>query len=445
MPLTLNQLLHDRYRIDALLGEGGMGAVYDAWDTHLNVRCAIKENLLFTEVNRRQFEREAQLLARLHHPNLPRVTDHFSIPNQGQYLVMDFVEGEDLQQRLVHGGPLPEADVSRWADDVLRALAYLHKRHIVHRDIKPANLKINADGAAMLVDFGIAKETGGTGEATTAGARGMTPGYAPPEQYGLSTGTTDARSDIYAFGATLYALLTGEPPMDSLSRVTRPEKFVPLSRQQAVSGSFASVIDKALEMEPEARFASAEDMLSALHGGQFQTVTPAGTLPPVSTVPPSLTGDITQKSAKGEATSTVPTLPGQVFRRAWLLWGVIGTVIVVGLIVVAMSLSSGGIPISFFAPSSTPTVSQTPTVLPSSTPTLIPTSSPTLTPVGPTATSTPSPTMTPTITRTPAGGGFGKIAFVSNRDGNNEIYVMNVDGSNVTRLTDNTVSDTSPA
>ena len=108
MPLTLNQLLHDRYRIDALLGEGGMGAVYDAWDTHLNVRCAIKENLLFTEVNRRQFEREAQLLARLHHPNLPRVTDHFSIPNQGQYLVMDFVEGEDLQQRLVHGGSSPK-------------------------------------------------------------------------------------------------------------------------------------------------------------------------------------------------------------------------------------------------------------------------------------------------------------------------------------------------
>lgn len=108
MPLSKGQLLHDRYRIDALLAQGGMGAVYDGFDTRLNVRCAIKENLLFTEASTRQFEREAKMLAALRHPNLPRVTDHFIVPGQGQYLVMDFIEGEDLNQRLKRLGPNPK-------------------------------------------------------------------------------------------------------------------------------------------------------------------------------------------------------------------------------------------------------------------------------------------------------------------------------------------------
>lgn len=268
MPLTKGQILYDRYRIDALLAQGGMGAVYDAFDTRLNVRCAIKENLLFTEASTRQFEREARMLAALRHPNLPRVTDHFLVAGQGQYLVMDFIEGEDLNQRLKRRGPQAEADVLRWADDVLGALAYLHKRNIIHRDIKPNNVKIAPDGEAVLVDFGIAKElVDEAGMTTTTGARGLTPGFAPPEQYG--TGRTDARSDIYAFGATLYTLLTGTPPADALSRMTKPEKFVPLTRHPIkVSDPAARGIDRALELDADARWPGAEDMRAALRERQ---------------------------------------------------------------------------------------------------------------------------------------------------------------------------------
>jgi serine/threonine protein kinase len=226
MPLSPGQLLLDRYRIDALIAQGGMGAVYDAFDTRLNIRCAIKENQLGTESALRQFEREAQLLAKLRHPNLPRVTDHFLIPGQGQYLVMDFVEGEDLGRRLKRLGPLPEADARRWAEVVLSALAYLHARGVIHRDIKPGNIKFTPEGETVLVDFGIAKEMSGEGGPTTTGARGLTPGFAPPEQYG-GTGRTDARSNLYAFGATLYALLTGAPPADAFMRLTDPHTFAP--------------------------------------------------------------------------------------------------------------------------------------------------------------------------------------------------------------------------
>src|SRR6185503_8904814 len=143
--------------------------------------------------------------------NLPTVTDHFVLPGQGQYLVMSFIEGEDLVQKAKRLGRMPEEDIQRWAFDVLNALAYLHQRNIVHRDIKPANVKITPDGGAVLVDFGIAKELDSI-DTTTTGARRLTPGFAPPEQYGAGTGRTDPRSDIYALGATLYTLLTGILP-----------------------------------------------------------------------------------------------------------------------------------------------------------------------------------------------------------------------------------------
>mgnify|MGYP001560594111 CR=1 FL=1 len=163
-------------------------------------------------------KREATLLASLRHPNLPRVTDHFVIGGQGQYLVMDFVPGEDLKQRLEkNGGPLPEADVTGWAQEILDALNYLHTLQppVVHRDIKPGNIKITPEGRAVLVDFGLAK-VHDLKQTTTVGAKALTPGFAPPEQYGV--GRTDPRTDIYSLAATLYNLLTNQIPADSLER-----------------------------------------------------------------------------------------------------------------------------------------------------------------------------------------------------------------------------------
>ena len=168
--------------------------------------------------SQRQFTREAGLLHQLRHLNLPRVTDHFAIAGQGQYLVMDYIEGEDLRCLVARKGPIAEAQALSWIDQVLDALEYLHRCQVIHRDVKPANVKITPQGQVFLVDFGLAKVYD-PGQETTIGARGATPGYAPPEQYGQ--GRTDARSDVYSTGAMLYTLLTGKVPPDALDMVIR--------------------------------------------------------------------------------------------------------------------------------------------------------------------------------------------------------------------------------
>jgi Tol biopolymer transport system component len=431
MPLSPGQLLRERYRIDAFLAQGGMGAVYDAWDTSLNIRCAIKENQLGAEEAQKQFEREARLLAALRHPNLPRVTDHFNMPGQGQYLVMDFIEGDDLKQRLERLGPLPEADVIRWADQALNALDYLHKRNIIHRDIKPANIKITPDGEAVLVDFGIAKEMSVAGGITTTGARGLTPGFASPEQYGM--GHTDARSDLYALGATLYALLSGEAPADALSRIMRPQKFIPLSRRELnINPVLAETIDKALAIDPEERYASAEEMRASL-ADPMRTIR----LPKEGEKQPDSPGETVKRPERSVATQLV--LAG------------IGGIILIAL-GITLTGNWGQVTALFGGtPTATPTVASTATERATATETLpasttVP--SPTDTPPPPTATDTATPTITPTSAPTQFGGGTSRAAFVSNRDGNYEIYLLTMGrgtDANVTRLTNAPAEDRSPA
>lgn len=289
MPISVGQLLHNgRYRIDGQLGQGGMGAVYRAWDMNLNIPVAVKENLDTSTEAQKQFGREAHLLARLSHPNLPRVIDHFFIPGQGQYLVMDYVEGEDLQSMLNRLGALPEPQVLAWVGQVCDALGYLHSQPspVIHRDIKPANIRIRPDGRAMLVDFGIAKVYDAH-LATTVGARAVTPGYSPPEQYG--GGITDTRSDIYALGATLYHLLTGNPPPESVIRAAANVP-VPPPRQvnPQVSPMAEQAILKAIDVATERRFQSVAELRAALtapasHAGAAPTAvvgTKAASAPP---------------------------------------------------------------------------------------------------------------------------------------------------------------------
>ncbi|MBK7219553.1 MAG: serine/threonine protein kinase [Candidatus Promineofilum sp.] len=286
MTLATGTVLINRYRIVRLVGQGGFGAVYRAWDMSLSQPVALKENNDGGVESQRQFEREAKLLAGLRHPNLPRVGDHFSVPGQGQYLVMDFIEGKSLGDLLAErGGPLPEAEVLPWIRQVCDGLEYLHSRTppVIHRDIKPDNIIISPDGRAVLVDFGISKEFA-PGKGTTIGAKAVTPGYSPPEQY--ASGKTDARSDVYALGATLYTLLTGQVPpegpnLSSGAAVLSPPQQI----NRAISNNVSAAVEAAMATTISRRLGSAGAFSQALAGGT-RVVTPQSTASKVAAPAP---------------------------------------------------------------------------------------------------------------------------------------------------------------
>ncbi len=303
--LAEGSFLQRRYRIENELGRGGFGAVYRAWDNNLSRACAVKENLDTSPEAQRQFAREATVLANLSHPNLPRVTDHFVIPGQGQYLVMDFVEGHDLASLAKQGSGLSVEQASERILQVLDALEYLHglEPPVLHRDIKPANIRITPKGRAMLVDFGLVKLFDPHLK-TTVGARAITPGYAPPEQYGQ--GRTDVRSDIYALGATLYKLLTGREPLESVQRMSGEPMPAVQTLNPEVPWAIGEVVEHAMALEPSKRFQSAKEFKAALKAalaGQKREV--AGevvatvAVEPVPEVSPSVSTSAAEKRPRG--------------------------------------------------------------------------------------------------------------------------------------------------
>jgi serine/threonine-protein kinase len=255
-----------RYVILGRAGKGGMGAVYQVKDTRIPGKTwAIKEmsdaaitNPLDKQRARAAFRQEALMLASLDHPNLPKVTDHFSEGGR-QYLVMDFIEGETVADLLdrEYGKPLAVDTVLEWAVQLCNVLEYLHNQDppVIFRDLKPSNVMLTSAGMVKLIDFGIARIFK-PGKATDTAYFG-TAGYCPREQYGR--GQTDARSDVYALGALLHHLLTGVDPMD------QPFHFEDVQRlNNKVPIHVADAVMKALSDDPAGRWQSISEMKAKL-------------------------------------------------------------------------------------------------------------------------------------------------------------------------------------
>lgn len=279
MPLSTGQLINNRYRIVKLISQGSYGAVYRAWDTQQNAPSTVKENLDNSPAAQRQFVRDAQRLFELNHPNLPRVFDAFSLPGYGQYLVMDFVEGDDLRDKLAqNGGPFLETQALPWLLQVCDALTYLHSQTppVFHRDLKPANIRITPQGQAMMVDFGTAKVYDpNLRGALDSGA--ITPGFSAPEQYGVEI--SDVRSDVYALGSTAYALLTGKEPPPSMAILLGDVPAPPPANvaNPQVSPHISAAIQRAMALEADKRFASVAEFKQALQKPVTATAYPGGT------------------------------------------------------------------------------------------------------------------------------------------------------------------------
>jgi serine/threonine protein kinase len=300
MPVALKtgEVLRGRYRIRERIGQGGMGFIYLADDLRLEGRrCALKEvehdrNVpakLLKEA-RKQFLHEATVLARLDHPNLPKVSDFFSIGPR-DYLVMDYIPGKDLRLRLLDAKQsnsfLVEENVLGWANQLADALTYLHNQTppLVHRDVKPSNMKITPDGLLKLVDFGLVKALV-PDEMTITVIQGRgTALYTPLEQYGGDGLHTDIRSDIYAFGCTLYHLLTNTPPTDARDRFLHPTSLsAPRELNPAISPRTERAILWAMELHPDDRPKTAEDLRQFLNGTRELPPRPQGHLHPQSSL-----------------------------------------------------------------------------------------------------------------------------------------------------------------
>lgn len=415
--LQPGNILHNRYEVIQLLGKGGFGTVYQARDMRLDNIVAIKETFDSDVDFLRQIEREAKMLARLDHPSLTQVIDSFT-QGGGFYFVMRYVEGEDLNDYLARqpSKRVTEQEALRIIHPILAALEYLHNQQpsIVHRDIKPSNIRLTPDGRIFLVDFGLAKIYDDPSQQTTKGAQALTPGFAPLEQYGK--GITDPRSDLYALGATLYMMLSGIEEMPDAVERAQQDSLPPLRQlNPLVSEYIATCVEKMIAIKADDRYPNVAAVRQAL-------AQPSNTMQPLSATTPAATQPL--PPAKLAAAKRLRNTP-LILLIAIIIGGILFYVI--GTLLYNYTLSLPVTP----RPTSTPQPTATP----------FPT-----TPLPPTETPTPlsaigvSPTLAISTTTLPN----GIIAFVSQRDGNPEIYTMHTDGTNTMRLTENEANDEAP-
>lgn len=261
--------LLNQYRLDEVVGQGGMGVVYRALDTNLErtvavkvLSAAVREDADFVA----RFRQEARTQAALNHPNIATLFDFF-VWNETPVAVMEFIEGESLRTLVDRNGPIPAHIALTMIVQALRGVAAGHRRGIIHRDLKPSNLMITAEGTVKITDFGIAKVRGTTSQ-TRVSTRIGSPSYMAPEQ--ILGRPVDERTDIYVLGGTLYELLSGRPPFQGLSQFeidsghVRDQPKLPTEYCANIPPKAVDAVMRSLAKEPAERFATAEEFIEAL-------------------------------------------------------------------------------------------------------------------------------------------------------------------------------------
>lgn len=367
--LPINELIGGRYRIQSILGEGGFGITYKAWDEKLKREVVIKEYLpdevgardantrtviprTHREENFRygltRYLEEAVTLARFKHPHIVQVHDYFEA-NGTAYIVMDFEEGETLAERIKsQGGVLPEAEILAILLPLLDGLRQVHREGLLHRDIKPGNIFLRKEGGPLLIDFGSARHA--LGEQSKSLSAIISQGYAPPEQYS-TRGKQGAFSDLYAIGAVLYQLITGEAPIESVNRSHEimsgePDPLVPatVAGRGKVSPWLLELTDRLLIIPFKERPQSCDEVIEFIQGQGVQKAAPSkpasGRRSVLGSDPGERTGQgRTRVVAETDRFGVVPPVAGN--KRGWIIAGTAAVLLVAGA-AVALLLSKGG-------------------------------------------------------------------------------------------------------
>lgn len=267
MALKTGLVLSDTYKLVSLIGEGGYGSVYKAWNLIEGDFCTIKQYANVTSQNLDQYQLEAEILKDVNHPCLPRVLGSF-LYEDNFMLVTEYVEGTDLKKVVSNSGPMLAEQACTIIKQVGLALDYLHTEFVyplLHRDVKPSNIILRGDGGVTLIDFGLMKFD--RGQFTTTAARSVTTGFSPIEQYSQEEQLrTDVRSDVYSLGATLFFLLTGEIPQESIARSWKDLFGVAVKQRSDVPKSLAKVISKSMAVLQDKRYLNVRGFINAIDG-----------------------------------------------------------------------------------------------------------------------------------------------------------------------------------